>query len=73
MLSYLQHCHSAEKILAEWQVLNLYSCLYVLSYFKLLLKPLGNGYLVDMKEQVSLLVHFHLCRDVIGKDIALSP
>ena len=41
-----------------------------LLYPELLLEPLGNGCLVDMQEQVSLLVHNHLCRDVISKRIA---
>ena len=41
-----------------------------LSYFELLLKPFSNGCLVDMQEQISLLVPYHLCRDVIGKCVA---
>ena len=38
-----------------------------LPYPELLLKPLSNGCLVDMQGQVSLLVPYNLCRDVIGK------
>ena len=34
---------------------------FTLPYPKLLLEPLSNGYLVEMQEQVSLLVHNHLC------------
>ena len=41
-----------------------------LSYPKLLFKPLDNRCFVDMQEQVSLLVPYHLCRNVIGKSIA---
>lgn len=41
-----------------------------LSYPKLLLEPLGYGGLVDIQEQISLSVPYHLCRDVISKSIA---
>ena len=41
-----------------------------LSQSELLLEPLGNGYLVDMQEQVSFLVPYHLCCDIIGKNVA---
>lgn len=51
-------------------VLTSYSSPLFLSQSELLLKPLSNGYLVDMQEQVTLLVPYHLCRDVIGKCIA---
>ena len=37
-----------------------------LPYPKLLLKPLSNGCLIDMQEQVPLYVPYNLCRDVIG-------
>ncbi len=37
------------------------------AYSQLFLKPLSNGCLVDMQEQVPLLVPYHLCRDVICK------
>jgi hypothetical protein len=40
-----------------------------LPYSELLLKPLSNGYLVDMQEQVPLAIHYHLRRDIIGKSI----
>ena len=40
------------------------------SYSKLLLKPLSNGCLIDMQEQVPLLVPNHLCHDVIRKCFA---
>jgi len=47
-----------------------YSSFLLLPYHELLFKPLGNGHLVDMEEQVPLAIHYHLCRDIIGKRIA---
>ena len=41
-----------------------------LPYPELLPKPLGNGCLVDVQEQVTLAVNYHLYRDIIGKCIA---
>jgi hypothetical protein len=39
---------------------------FFLPYPELLLKPLSNGCLIDMQEQVPLYVPYNLCRDVIG-------
>ena len=47
-----------------------YSMSVFYTYAKQLSKPLGNRCLVDMQELVPFLIHFHLCRDVIGKCIA---
>jgi len=47
-----------------------YSSPLFFPYPELLLKPLGNGCLVDMQEQVTFLVPYHLFRDIIGMYIA---
>ena len=41
-----------------------------LPYPELLLKPLSNGRLVDMQEQIALFIPYHLCRDIISKNVA---
>ena len=46
------------------------SFLLFLSQSELLLKPLGNGCLVDMQEQIPFLIPYHLCCDIIGKNVA---
>ena len=37
-----------------------------IAYSELFTKPLDNGCLVDIQGQVSLLVPYHLCCDIIG-------
>ena len=51
-------------------VLTSYSSPLFLSQTELFLKPLGDGYFVDIQEQIPFLIPYHLCRDIIGKCIA---
>ncbi len=68
------HGGSYQHLLASTQkgtlpMLNFEFSTLFLPYSELLLKPLRNRCLIDMQEQIALLIHYHLCRNIIGKGI----